>query len=107
MEEGRKFDGDKLRWDLLPIECVEDVVKILTFGAKKYADNNWKLIENSDRYYAALLRHLTEWRKGNLVDDDSGLPHMAHVMCNVVFLMWFEQNGKLKNQSEKRKERKV
>jgi hypothetical protein len=102
MEEGRKFDGDKLRWDLLPIECVEDVVRILTFGAKKYAPNNWQnLSEAEDRYYAALLRHLAEWRKGNLIDEESGMSHMAHIMCKVVFLEWLEKNNKLKVQSGK------
>ena len=41
MEKGLKLDFDKLRWDLLPIECVEEIVRVLTFGAKKYDDNNW------------------------------------------------------------------
>ena len=91
-ELGIKFDGDKLRWDLLPIECVEDVVKVLTMGAAKYADNNWQLVDNSnERYYAACLRHLTAWRKGEITDPESGLPHLAHVMCNITFLLWFEK----------------
>lgn len=95
-QKGLKFDSEKLRWDLLPIETIEEVVRILTFGAKKYAPNNWQLVEGAeDRYYAALLRHLAEWRKGNLTDEESGLSHMSHVMCNVVFLLWLEQNKKL------------
>ena len=88
-EPGIKYDTDKLRWDLLPIECIEDCVKILTFGAGKYGPDNWKTLDNfEDRYYAALMRHLTSWRKGERVDDESGLPSMAHVLCNVVFLLW-------------------
>lgn len=89
---GLKFDTDKLRWDLLPIECVEEVVKILSFGAKKYGPNNWQNVE-PDRYYAALMRHLVASRKGEKLDPESGLSHMAHVMCNVLFLLWFEENG--------------
>jgi hypothetical protein len=92
MAEGQKFDGDKLRWDLLPIECIEDLVKVLTMGAKKYAPNNWQLVDNAqERYYAAVLRHLSAWRQGEQVDPESGLSHLAHIMCNVTFLLWFEK----------------
>ena len=45
--EGMKFDTGKPRWSLLPWNQVEQIVEILTFGAKKYADNNWKKVENS------------------------------------------------------------
>lgn len=90
--EGLKKDSGKDRWDLLPIECVEDLVKVLTMGSKKYADNNWQLVDNAkERYYAALLRHLAAWRKGETVDPESGLNHLAHVMCNVTFLLWFDK----------------
>jgi len=92
MEEGRKFDEDKLRWDLLPIDCVEDVVKILTFGAKKYGPNNWQGVD-ADRYFAALMRHLSASRQGELNDIESGLSHLSHALCNVVFLLWFEKHN--------------
>lgn len=50
---------DKLRWDLLPIEEIEELVDILTKGAKKYADNSWQELPNGvERYKAALMRHL-------------------------------------------------
>lgn len=98
MEQGLKDDGIngkgevKLRWDLLPIECVEEVVKVLTFGAKKYAPNNWqKVPEAEERYYAACMRHLTAWRKGETVDEESGLSHLSHLMCDITFLLWFEK----------------
>lgn len=93
MGEGLKYDIEKLRWDLLPIECVEDIVKVLNFGANKYADNNWQIVENAEeRYYAALLRHLSAWRQGEKVDPESGLSHLAHILCNVTFLLWFEKD---------------
>lgn len=92
MSEGLKFDSDKLRWDLLPIECVEEVVKILTFGANKYGPNNWKELEHfEDRYYAALMRHLVAWRTGEKTDNESGLNHLSHAMCNLMFLLWREK----------------
>jgi hypothetical protein len=90
---GLKFDTGKLRWDLLPIDCVEDAVKILTFGAEKYSANNWQNIEDGEnRYFAALMRHLSASRQGEKIDPESGLSHLSHAMCNVVFLLWFEKH---------------
>lgn len=87
--KGLKYDSDKLRWDLLPIDTIEDVVKILTFGANKYGPDNWQGLDNfEDRYYGALMRHITAWRKGEKMDEESGLSHLAHAMCNLVFLLW-------------------
>lgn len=83
---GRKDDTDKLRWDLLP-ESLEDVVKVLTFGAKKYSPDGWKQVpEAQPRYFAATMRHLWAWRRGEDLDPESGLPHLAHAACCVLFL---------------------
>lgn len=85
------FKDNKLMWDLLPIKEVEKIVDILTFGAKKYAPNNWQNVEDAEnRYYAAAMRHLVEYRKGNKLDEDSGKSHLAHAACNLLFLMYFE-----------------
>jgi hypothetical protein len=88
---GIKFDDgpEKLRWDLLPWEEVEQVVKVLTLGASKYADHNWKFVpENRSRYFAAAMRHLVAWFKGEKLDKESGLNHLAHALCCVLFLLW-------------------
>ncbi len=90
-EFGRKDDSDKDRWDLLPLEPVRQIVKVLTFGAKKYAPDNWqKVSEPRDRYFAALMRHLVAWRSGEALDPESGIHHLAHAGCCVLFLLWFE-----------------
>lgn len=92
---GKKFDTGKDRWDLLPMGPVEDVVKILTFGAKKYGPNNWQQLEDAEnRYYAAAMRHLAAWRRGEKIDPESTLPHLAHAMTNLVFLAWKDREGK-------------
>lgn len=91
---GSKFDSDKDRWDLLPLEPIEQVVKVLTMGAKKYAPNNWQGVE-MERYVAALFRHIIAWRKGEIVDSESGLHHLAHAITNLVFIMEIEKkNGR-------------
>ena len=65
-----KYDQDKLRWDLIPLEAVEECVKILTFGAQKYGENRWQHLEDfENRYFAAAMRHLVAYRKGEKVDN--------------------------------------
>jgi hypothetical protein len=86
-EEGMKFDDDKLRWDLLPLEPIEELVKVITFGAKKYAPNNWRKVDNGfKRYYAACMRHIVAHMHGELNDAESGISHLAHAICNLVFM---------------------
>lgn len=87
--EGKKFDSGKLSWSLLPFDAVKEIVKILDHGAKKYAPDNWKkVVPFKQRYFDALMRHLVAWQNGETVDKDSGLPTMAHVACNALFLLW-------------------
>lgn len=66
-KEGKKNDkkDDKTRWELMPLDCLEDIARVYTEGAKKYGENNWQNLENGyQRYKAALLRHLWEFEKG-------------------------------------------
>ena len=92
---GRKDDQEKNRLDLIEPEFIEGVGKVLTFGADKYEPNNWQKVEDAEgRYYAAALRHLIAWRKGEKTDPESGLSHLYHVACNIMFLQHFEREDK-------------
>jgi len=85
------FVDGKTRMDLFPMECMEAISKVLTFGANKYKPNNWKKTQNSkERYRAALLRHMTAMQKGEKIDKESGLTHASHLACNAIFLLWFD-----------------
>jgi len=89
--KGRKDDQDKARWDLLPWRPIGSIVAVITHGAKKYSSGNWKHVANAqDRYFSAALRHLTAWKQGEHLDPDSGLPHLAHAGCCLLFLHWFD-----------------
>lgn len=89
LEPGKKFDNGKIQYDLIPPECIEELAKVLTHGAKKYAPNNWKQVDPfNERYYSALMRHLEAWRKGEEKDAESGLNHLSHVLTNAAFLLW-------------------
>ena len=58
----------------------------MTYGANKYAKDNWRLVKPVERYYSALMRHLEAVRKGEWLDKESGYPHMWHVLTNATFL---------------------
>ena len=87
-----KADREKPRWDLLPPGPVSDIVSVLSYGAEKYRPNGWQTVPGARRrYLAALLRHLFAHMAGEKVDPESGLTHLSHVACNVVFLLAFER----------------
>ena len=90
---GAKHDGGKLRYSLLPKGTITEVLKVLEFGAKKYAPDNWMKVDNArTRYYDAALRHITAWHEGEKFDQETGVSHIAHALCCLHFLMWFELN---------------
>jgi hypothetical protein len=88
-EQGMKNDraDGKLMYELVPIEPIEALADIMTYGAQKYAPNNWQNVEQ-DRYYAALLRHVFAWRKGETYDSESGRHHLGHALTNLAFMLW-------------------
>lgn len=90
---GVKFDGAKDRWDLLPWAETRDIVRVLTFGAGKYADNNWQQVPDPRaRYFAAAQRHLFAWYYGEPLDPETGISHLAHANCCLLFLAWFDNH---------------
>lgn len=89
---GKKFDNGKDDWSLVPVEELNGIVKVLTYGKNKYGSWNWEGVE-SDRYYSALLRHIFAWRSGEKNDKESQLHHLAHAMVNCIFLMYKEKSG--------------
>lgn len=94
--DGVKHDAGKEPWDLLPWREVTDIVKVLQYGAIKYAPNNWKEVQNPfSRYLAAAMRHVTARLRGEVNDPESGLPHLAHAGCCLLFMAWVdkEQHG--------------
>lgn len=91
---GRKDDKEKNRLDLIEPEFIEGIGEVLTFGADKYEPNNWQNVEDAkNRYYAAALRHLMAWRKGEKTDPESGFSPLDHVACNIMFLKHFEREA--------------
>lgn len=87
-----KADTGKAPWHLLPWSAVAGVVDVLAHGAAKYGERSWMAVPSGrDRYFAAAQRHLVAWFEGERVDAESGLPHLAHAACNVLFLAALEE----------------
>lgn len=88
--EGRKDDQAKVRWDLLPGDALNEIAKVLTFGANKYGDRNWEKGMAWHRPFGALMRHMWDWWRGAPPDKETGLSHLAHAGCCLLFLLSYE-----------------
>ena len=86
-----KFDTDKVRMELLSVDFLTEVSKVLTFGAAKYDSHNWRKGFEWSRLYGAALRHLTSHMNGDNLDEESGLSHLSHAACCLMFLIEHEQ----------------
>lgn len=88
-----KFDSGKTDWSLMPFEAVEEINKVLEFGAKKYAAHNWTQGDGFryTRVLNSLFRHLFAWSRGEDKDPESGLSHLAHAGCNIIFLLYYNR----------------
>jgi hypothetical protein len=88
---GRKFDGGKLRMDLLPAVVLRQMAAPLSYGAVKYGPDNYKSHDLEDgiaRHKAALLRHYTLAEMGEVLDEEMGLHHWACVLSNAAMVVW-------------------
>lgn len=88
--QGRKDDNNKPRLDLLPPELLFSVAEVLTFGAGKYSERNWECGMSWGRVFAALMRHMWAWWRGEATDDETGLSHLAHAGACLAFLIAYE-----------------
>jgi hypothetical protein len=86
--DGKKFDDGKPRYDLIPPAALHEFVEVLTFGAKKYAPDGWRKVpERRWRYFAAAMRHIWAWWRGESRDPESQRHHLAHALCCIFFLL--------------------
>tara|TARA_R110000823_G_scaffold9739_10_gene33723 strand:- start:1403 stop:1747 length:345 start_codon:yes stop_codon:yes gene_type:complete len=88
-----KFDHDKIPYELLAPEFLEATATVLGFGADKYGARNWELGMVWSRPFAAMMRHMWAWWKGESLDPESGLPHLHHAACCLMFLIAYEERN--------------
>lgn len=90
-DKGVKLDEGKPRLDLVLGDFADAlwcVGMVGTYGANKYTDKGWQVVENGiERYGNAMLRHYLNYRKGIAFDDESGLSHLAHMAWNALAML--------------------
>lgn len=86
-----KDSDGKLPWHLLPQDAMEELVKVLDFGAKKYGERDWEKGIPYSEIISALMRHQKLFfQDGEDRDVESGLLHTAHILCNAMFLLTYQ-----------------
>ena len=83
---GYRFNSGKTRHDLVPAFAQEQYARVLTVGADKYGDDNWRRGMPWSTILASMKRHILAIERGEDYDKETGLLHSAHVMCNAAFL---------------------
>lgn len=109
-EKAQRFNKDKPQWSLVDFESFEPMIKVLEFGAKKYAPFNWQKGFDQRILMESLLRHAFAYLSGEEEDPESGLSHIGHIQCNAMFLAFnakhhpdkdtrhkIDKNGKIEN----------
>lgn len=93
MNEEAKADRGKPELTLVPLQILYDIARVRMYGTQKYKDpDNWKRVEPV-RYRNAMLRHMIAYLEDPYgVDEESGLPHLSHLACNVAFLCALEKD---------------
>lgn len=91
-DQTAKADAGKPQLRLVPSQIIRDIARIREYGNAKYGDpDNWKTVE-PERYRDAAYRHLLAYIDDPAgVDEESGLPHLWHLACNVAFLCEMEK----------------
>ena len=91
--EGKKYDRGKPKVDLIPSAALLEVAKVMTFGAEKYGDHNWRSGMDWSRYTAAALRHILAYNDGEDNDKESGINHIAHAIAGLMMLLEYNVKG--------------
>ena len=86
---GIRHNENKLRYDLCPAIAQREYAKVWTQGLEKYPAGNWEKGFPFSEVIASAMRHLEAMRLGEMIDNESGLLHSAHLMCNAAMLTEF------------------
>jgi hypothetical protein len=92
---GTRHNTGKLRYSLLPPNVLLEVIKVLEMGATKYGESNWKKGLPYSEIINSLERHLGQFKLLQDTDEESKLSHIAHLVANGIFLLYFILNDRL------------
>ena len=84
-DKALRYNDGKPKWSLVNFNSLEPMVRVLEFGAKKYATNNWKKEMPLHEILNSMQRHLAALIDGEEFDKESSISHMGHIQCNAMF----------------------
>ena len=103
-DKARRYNDNKPKYSLLDDEFLEEFTKVMTYGYNKYTvkdgfgnvistgRDNWRKGLSWSDTLDSLYRHLKEFKSGKHKDSESGLDHLAHAACNVMFLHYYSKH---------------
>ena len=97
LEPATRYDAGKIPYHLFPLDAYEEICKVMQFGAKKYAERNWEQGMSWSRVARSMLSHFISMCRGEQNDEESNLPHAAHMAWNAIVLLAYTLRPKLRN----------
>lgn len=91
-ERALRYNTGKPKWSLVEFDALTPLVHVLEFGAKKYSRDNWKKDMPANEILDSMMRHIIAMSRGEIVDPESQLPHIGHVMANAMFYSYHTLN---------------
>lgn len=85
-DKAMRFNTDKPKYSMMDLTCLEPGTRVLEFGAKKYARDNWRKGLPFSEILDSLMRHISALQRGEFVDPESELTHIGHIQANAMFL---------------------
>jgi hypothetical protein len=85
-----KNDRGKPIFSCMDSEGLLDLGRVSAYGAMIHGTDNWRTAESKEgarRFWDAAMRHLLAAKKE--MDDESGLPHLAHAAWNCLAALWY------------------
>ena len=70
-----------VRFDLIDAKALFEMAKVLDHGARKYGEENWRLIDVRD-HLNHLLMHTYAYLSGDDTDE-----HLSHILCRATFAL--------------------
>lgn len=82
-----KADAGKLDYTTVPTAILFAIATVRAYGIRKYGEKeSWRKV-GIERYRAAAYRHWLAYLEDPTgCDEESGIPHLYHLACNIAFL---------------------
>lgn len=98
-EAGGQRQAAGVRWDLIPFEALEEVGKVLHYGATKYKEENWKNIEFEHSEQSPINHGIRHFSKAKTFSPGSPerIWQLAKAATNALFQIWYEVNLQKRN----------